>query len=109
MVDGTGYWTRNRHEVILIGVRGKVPCPAPGTQWPSIICEKKRAHSQKPEQSYRLIESYFPNVPKIELNCRGAPRPGWDGWGNEAADTARGPTHSGSRCITNRRRSRPCR
>jgi N6-adenosine-specific RNA methylase IME4 len=32
-----------------------------------------------------MIEAYFPSVPKIELNCRGVPRPGWDAWGNEAA------------------------
>ena len=31
-----------------------------------------------------MIESYFPSVPRIELNCRGKPRPGWDAWGNEA-------------------------
>jgi N6-adenosine-specific RNA methylase IME4 len=30
-----------------------------------------------------LIEKHFPNLPKIELNRRGPPRPGWDAWGNE--------------------------
>jgi N6-adenosine-specific RNA methylase IME4 len=42
----------------------------------------------KPEQSYQMIEQYFPNVPKIELNCRGKPRPGWDAWGNEVEGAA---------------------
>ena len=38
--------------------------------------------------SYEMIEQYFPNVPKIELNCRGKPRPGWDAWGNEVEEAA---------------------
>jgi N6-adenosine-specific RNA methylase IME4 len=42
----------------------------------------------KPEQSYQMIEQYFPNVPKIELNCRGKPRPGWDAWGLEGEEAA---------------------
>ena len=30
---GTGYWFRNRHELLLVGTRGNVPAPAMGTQW----------------------------------------------------------------------------
>jgi hypothetical protein len=30
-----------------------------------------------------MIEEYFPTLPKIELNRRGPPRPGWHAWGNE--------------------------
>lgn len=82
-IAGTGYWSRNRHELMLIGTRGNVPAPAPGTQCDSIIVEKRGRHSVKPEESYRIIEAYFPNLPKIELNARQA-RPGWDSWGNEA-------------------------
>ena len=41
-------------------------------------------HSAKPECFLDMIEKYFPTLPKIELNRRGAPRPGWDAWGNEA-------------------------
>ena len=59
VVDGTGYWFRNRHEQMLVGTRGNVPAPAPGTQWPSVIAERKRGHSVKPEQSYQMIEQYF--------------------------------------------------
>ena len=29
---GTGYWSREKHELLLIGTRGKVPCPAQGEQ-----------------------------------------------------------------------------
>ena len=87
-VRGTGHWFINQHEVLLLGTRGNVPAPAPGTQWPSVICERKREHSRKPEQSYQMIEAYFPNVPKIELNCRGAPRSNWVAWGNEVEEAA---------------------
>jgi hypothetical protein len=31
-----------------------------------------------------MIDEYFPDLPKIELNRRGPPRKGWDAWGAEA-------------------------
>jgi N6-adenosine-specific RNA methylase IME4 len=80
---GTGYWNRNQHEYLLVGTRGNVPAPAPGTQCSSVISAPVREHSVKPEKSLELIEAYFPTLPKIELNRRGPPRPGWDAWGNE--------------------------
>jgi N6-adenosine-specific RNA methylase IME4 len=81
--DGTGYWFRNRHEILLVGTRGDVPAPAMGTQWPSVISAPVGAPSEKPEIFYELIEAYFPNLPKIELNARKR-RPSWDAWGLEA-------------------------
>ena len=75
---GTGYWSRNRHEILLIGVRGHVPAPAMGTQWPSVIEAPVGRHSEKPAAVYELIESYFPNLPKIELHARGRFRARWD-------------------------------
>jgi N6-adenosine-specific RNA methylase IME4 len=104
-VAGNGYWARDQdellligargseyrivdqHELLLIGTRGRVPCPAMGTQWPSLIRERKRGHSVKPEWVYEMIETHFPNVPKIELFARRA-RPGWDCWGLEAPPTS---------------------
>jgi N6-adenosine-specific RNA methylase IME4 len=74
---GTGYWGREKHEQLLIGTRGDVPCPAPGTQLESLIMAKRGRHSEKPEAFLEMIERYFPNIPKIELNRRGPPRPGW--------------------------------
>lgn len=80
---GTGYWARNKHELLLIGTRGSVPAPAMGTQFDSLIPAPVTAHSEKPQQFYEIIEAYFPHLPKIELNARRA-RAGWDRWGNEA-------------------------
>lgn len=81
---GTGYWFRNKHELLLVGARGNVPAPAPGTQWASLIEAPVAEHSAKPDTFLELIEGYFPSLPKIELNRRGAPRDGWDAWGFEA-------------------------
>ena len=39
---GTGYWNRNIHELLLVGVKGDIPCPAPGTQWDSVL-QRRRA------------------------------------------------------------------
>lgn len=80
---GTGYWFRNRHELLLVGTKGDVPAPAVGEQSASVMTIARKEHSAKPEQFLELIEQYFPNLPKIELNRRGAPRHGWDAWGNE--------------------------
>ena len=81
---GLGYWNREKHELLLIGVRGSPPAPAPGTQWESLIIAPRGEHSAKPECFLEMFESYFPTLPKIEINRRGPPRPGWDSWGWEA-------------------------
>lgn len=81
--QGTGYWFRNEHELLLVGTRGKIPAPAMGTQFGSVFEAPVGEHSVKPDVAYAMIESYFPNLPKIELNARRG-RPGWDVWGNEA-------------------------
>lgn len=85
---GTGYWFRNKHEILMVGVRGDIPAPAMGTQWPSIVEAPVGAHSAKPDVFLELVETYFPTLPKIELNRRGPARPGWDAWGYEAEAAA---------------------
>jgi ParB/RepB/Spo0J family partition protein len=80
---GTGYWNRNKHEHLLVGVKGHMPCPAPGEQWDSLIMAPVTEHSAKPQVFLELVQAYFPTMPKIELNRRGPPQPGWDAWGNE--------------------------
>lgn len=80
---GTGYWFRNVHEILLIGTKGSPPAPAPGTQWESAFDAAVGEHSEKPMEVYAMLEHYFPNLPKIELNAR-QKRSGWDCWGAEA-------------------------
>lgn len=82
---GTGFWCRDNAEILLLGRRGDIPCPAMGTQYPALVSERKRAHSEKPEWAIDMVEAYFPHLPRIELNARQR-RPGWDAWGFEAPD-----------------------
>jgi N6-adenosine-specific RNA methylase IME4 len=79
----TGYWFRNRHEILLVVTRGRPPAPAPGEQWDSVIEAPAREHSRKPDEAYELIEAYFPNLRKVELFARRR-REGWAVWGDEA-------------------------
>jgi N6-adenosine-specific RNA methylase IME4 len=84
VIAGNGYWNRDDAEELLVGVRGSIPCPAPGTQFRALHEEIKARHSAKPDYFATMIEAMFPSLPKIELNRRGPPRTGWDAWGNEA-------------------------
>jgi N6-adenosine-specific RNA methylase IME4/ParB-like chromosome segregation protein Spo0J len=86
--SGTGYWARNKHELMLIGVKGDIPAPAPGAQWDSVIEASVGAHSAKPAVFAKMIEQLYPTLPKIELFARGKARPGWTVYGNEAEDAA---------------------
>lgn len=80
---GTGYWGRDRHELLLIGRRGDVVAPLMGTQPETVFQESKTEHSVKPAFFAEQIEKFYPDIPKLEMFCR-EPRAGWDKWGYEA-------------------------
>lgn len=82
---GPGYYFRQRHELLLVATRGAVPVPPPNARPDSVFTEKRTAHSKKPDVSYQLIESMYPNLPKLELFSR-TPREGWTAWGNQAQE-----------------------
>ena len=86
---GTGYRFRNKQRFCWSGRGGRIPAPAPGRQWPSLIEASVCEHSRKPDAIYKLIEAYFSNLPKIELFARHA-RSGRDRWG-----AAGDPAHRG--------------
>jgi N6-adenosine-specific RNA methylase IME4/ParB-like chromosome segregation protein Spo0J len=79
---GMGYWVRGQHELLLLATKGNPPLPATENVPASVIRERRREHSRKPEASYALIERMFPDLPKLELFARQA-RPGWEVWGNQ--------------------------
>ena len=83
-VIGMGYWFRQQTELLLVGTRGQMPAPDPSVRAPSLITAKRNGHSEKPEEVYRIIESMFPGLPKIELFSRRR-REGWSAFGNEVA------------------------
>jgi N6-adenosine-specific RNA methylase IME4 len=82
MYMGTGFWFRDCGEDLLLGIRGDMPAPMPGTQAMSIQAAPVGRHSEKPALFRNMIDSYFPGVAKVELFARD-PAPGWDAWGNE--------------------------
>ena len=84
MTPGMGQWVRNQHETLLIARRGDLPPPDESNRHPSVIESPRRAHSQRPDIFAELIELWYPDLPKVELFCRGPARPGWTAWGNEA-------------------------
>ncbi|POO54273.1 hypothetical protein CPJ18_01855 [Agrobacterium rosae] len=90
---GMGRWSRDRHEILLIGKRGKISlAPLPGTQPPSLYAEAKTEHSRKPVWYAEQIDRLWPGLRKIELFQRkeslaeGDVRLNglWDFWGNQA-------------------------
>lgn len=86
-VAGTGYWGRDRHELLLIGRRGDVAAPLPGSQPETVHREPKGRHSQKPDFYAETIERLYPAMPRLEMFCRQA-RPGWTAWGFESGEAA---------------------
>lgn len=82
---GVGFYFRNVTEMLLFGVRGKnARTLQPGRTQVNLIATRKREHSRKPDEQYRLIESCSPG-PYLELFARGA-RPGWAAWGDQAGE-----------------------
>jgi N6-adenosine-specific RNA methylase IME4 len=79
---GTGYWARNRHELLHIATRGKFPCPKPALFRDSVIIGQQRKHSRKPDAVHDTIDARLPNLRKLELFAR-QPRPNWTVWGND--------------------------
>jgi N6-adenosine-specific RNA methylase IME4 len=81
---GLGYWTRNRHELLLFATRGSIDLPEPKTVPDSVVEAARGRHSEKPVAAYELIERAYPHLSKLELFARGSPRPGWQAWGNQS-------------------------
>ncbi len=90
---GMGRWVRDRHELLLIGKRGKISlAPEMGTQPESLYSEPKTEHSRKPAWFAAQIERQWPSLRKIELfQRRDSLAEGdirlngmWDFWGNQA-------------------------
>jgi N6-adenosine-specific RNA methylase IME4 len=82
---GMGYYARQRHELLLVAVRGEPGVPAEADRPDSVIASPRLArHSGKPEAAYELIERMYPDRPRCELFARNT-RAGWASWGNEVA------------------------
>ena len=79
--SGLGGMLRVNHELLFIGTRGTPPSAA---STPVSCFEAPRGkHSEKPQVIFDMIGQMYPGLTKLELFCRGEPRTGWAGWGNE--------------------------
>ena len=82
---GVGFYFRNTTEILLFGIKGKnARTLAPGRSQVNVIKSRKREHSRKPDEQYKIIEECSKG-PFIELFARG-PREGWETWGHESDD-----------------------
>jgi N6-adenosine-specific RNA methylase IME4 len=81
---GVGFYFRNVTEMVLFGVKSRFRTLPPGRRQVNIMTSRKREHSRKPDELYKIIEQCSPG-PYLELFARGR-RPGWSQWGNEADD-----------------------
>jgi N6-adenosine-specific RNA methylase IME4 len=84
---GTGNWVLNCHELLLIAVRGKMPCPAPENRPKSVIQAARGRHSEKPDEFAEAIRAMYPQFTekqRFEMFAR-KPRDGFTVWGNQAA------------------------
>jgi N6-adenosine-specific RNA methylase IME4 len=76
---GLGDWLRNVTEHCILAVRGKPIVSL--TNQTTLIREKRRQHSRKPEAFYALVEALCPGS-KLEMFSR-TERAGWTAWGAE--------------------------
>ena len=79
---GMGYWFRGQHELLMVGVKGKMSPPHSSIRISSVIRETRGKHSRKPNLVAEYIELAFYDKSKIELFCR-EPRKGWYSFGNQ--------------------------
>lgn len=83
---GVGFYFRNVTELVLFGVRGKnARTEAAGRRQVNYMESRKREHSRKPDEQYKIIEECSKG-PYLELFARGT-RPEWTYWGNQADDS----------------------
>ena len=67
------WWYKPKFMKVANDARGK---------FRSVIREPAREHSRKPDGFYEVVDSWFPDVRKLDVFSR-EPRPGWEQWGNQ--------------------------
>ena len=84
--QGTGYYVKGSHELLLIATKGSPGVPPEASRIPSVVfAERTKIHSQKPKIFYEIIEKMYPVKKKIELFSRHK-RNDWQSWGDEVDD-----------------------
>ena len=84
---GTGFYFRNKHEDVLLGVRGNPGTPEEKNRPPSVFESPRLEHSVKPDILYEIIEKMYPDRKYLELFATPAKhRNGWVMWGSGPED-----------------------
>ena len=78
---GVGFYFRNVTELLLFGVKGSLRTLDSGRRQVNLIASRKREHSRKPDEIYKVIEDCSPD-PYLELFAR-EQVPGWTQLGDE--------------------------
>lgn len=82
---GMGHWFRTNHELLMVAIKGSPHCPPPSLRIASILRERPREHSRKPDIIRTRIASWYPNNKKLEMFARQKFK-GWDTFGNQVPD-----------------------
>jgi len=87
---GMGYYSRLRHEFLLVGRKGHFRVPGASVRYESVIHASYNGHSKKPDLVYDIIESAYPPAEYrlLELFAR-QKREGWTSWGNDVGPMKR--------------------
>jgi len=72
----SGKINRNKHELLLVGTRGKIPAPARDARAESLIYGQPDGEDWKPPIVRRIIETAYPSLTRVELNANSK----IDGW-----------------------------
>lgn len=81
--SGVGNWFVHRTQTILVGYRTRCRFERARYRPNVVMTGDPKRHSEKPEETYALIEAVS-SEPRLELFAR-RKRPGWQSWGNEVA------------------------
>lgn len=76
-----GHYNSVRHEFLLVATRGSCQ-PDVRKLFDSVVSVERGEHSQKPEQFREIIDTIYPNGPRVELFARNKAE-GWEAFGNE--------------------------
>lgn len=86
-IIGTGSWLANRHEHLVIAVKGHMPLPAERLE--SLVRYRRNTndvHSKKPVVFYGEIEIMYPNWTYLDLFSRYKHNESWTCFGNEVKE-----------------------
>lgn len=85
--QGTGYYVKGSHELLLIATKGNPGVPPENARKPSVVfAERTSKHSEKPQIFKKIINEMYPSKKKIEMFSRGVGAFNdelWSHWGDE--------------------------